>query len=169
MIKGIAAGTMIDVQGGGSGTYVYGKLDGQGIGTVLYNTKTQHLDVWDGYAWQQITLSHPTVSLNSSAVSAITWAMRKMEEDAQLEELSKKHPDVIKIIFDYTHQNSMPKPVMEAIIKAAKEAGLKTVVHIGTWDNAREAALAGASAITHLWEESDIPAELWCGYPESKQ
>ena len=94
MIKGIAAGTMIDVQGGGSGTYVYGKLDGQGIGTVLYNTKTQHLDVWDGYAWQQITLSHPTVSLNSSAVSAITWAMRKMEEDAQLEELSKKHPSV---------------------------------------------------------------------------
>jgi hypothetical protein len=94
MIKGIAAGTMIDVQGGGSGTYVYGKLDGQGIGTVLYNTKTQHLDVWDGNAWQQITLSHPTVSLNSSAVSAITWAMRKMEEDAQLEELSKKHPSV---------------------------------------------------------------------------
>ena len=94
MIKGIAAGTMIDVQGGGSGTYVYGKLDGQGIGTVLYNTKTQHLDVWDGNAWQQITLSHPTISLNSSAVSAITWAMRKMEEDAQLEELSKKHPSV---------------------------------------------------------------------------
>lgn len=94
MIKGIIAGTMIDVQGGGSGPYVYGKVDGQGVGTVLYNTKTQHLDVWDGNAWQQITLSHPTVNLNSSAVSAITWAMEKMAEEARLEELSKKHPAI---------------------------------------------------------------------------
>ena len=94
MIKGIVAGTMIDVQGGGSGPYVYGKVDGQGVGTVLYNTKNQQLEVWDGNAWQQITMSQPTVSLNSSAVSAINWAMTKMAEDAKLEELSKKHPAI---------------------------------------------------------------------------
>jgi hypothetical protein len=94
MIKGIVAGTMIDVQGVGSGPYVYGKVDGQGVGTVLYNTKNQQLEVWDGNAWQQITMSLPTVSLNSSAVSAINWTMTKMAEDAKLEELSKKHPAI---------------------------------------------------------------------------
>jgi hypothetical protein len=94
MIKGITAGTMIDVQHTGPAPYVYGKIDGQGVGTVLYNTKTQNLDVWDGTAWQQITFSHPTVSLNSSAVDAISWAMTKMAEDAKLEDLSKEHPAV---------------------------------------------------------------------------
>jgi hypothetical protein len=94
MIKGITAGAMIDVQYAGPAPYIYGKVDGQGVGTVLYNTKTQHLDVWDGTTWQQITLSQPTVSLNSSAVEAINWAMTKMAEDAKLEELSKKHPAI---------------------------------------------------------------------------
>jgi len=94
MIKGITAGTMIDVQHNGAGPYVYGKVDGQGVGTVLYNTKTQQIDVWDGTAWQQLSLSYPTVSLNNSAVSAINWAMTKMAEEAQLDELSKKHPAI---------------------------------------------------------------------------
>lgn len=94
MIKGIIAGAMIDVQGGGPVPYVYGKIDGQGVGTVLYNTKNQQLEVWDGTAWQQITMSLPTVSLNSSAIEAINWAMTKMAEDAKLEELAKKHPAI---------------------------------------------------------------------------
>jgi hypothetical protein len=94
MIRGITAGTMIDVQGGGSGTYVYGNPNAPGVGNVLYNTNKQQLEVWDGNNWQQITMSHPTVSLNSSAVSAINWAMTKMAEDAKLEELSKKHPAI---------------------------------------------------------------------------
>jgi hypothetical protein len=94
MIKSITAGAMIDVQGSDYEPYVYGKVDGQGVGTVLYNTKTQNLDVWDGTTWKQIAFSHPTISLNSSAVEAISWAMTKMAEDAKLEELSKKHPAV---------------------------------------------------------------------------
>jgi hypothetical protein len=94
MIKGITAGAMIDVQYAGPAPYVYGKIDGQGVGTVLYNTKNQNLEVWDGTAWQQIILSQPTVSLNSSAVDAINWAMTKMAEDAKLEELSKEHPAI---------------------------------------------------------------------------
>jgi hypothetical protein len=94
MIKGITAGTMIDIQYAGPAPYVYGKIDGQGVGTVLYNTKNQNLEVWDGTAWQQIILSQPTVSLNSSAVDAINWAMTKMAEDAKLEELSKEHPAI---------------------------------------------------------------------------
>ena len=94
MIKGIVAGAMIDVQGSVPGPYVYGKIDGQGVGTVLYNTKNQQLEVWDGTAWQQITMSLPTVSLNSSAIGAINWAMTKMAEDAKLEELAKKHPAI---------------------------------------------------------------------------
>ena len=94
MIKGITAGTMIDVQGGSSGPYVYGNPTSQGVGNMQYNTSNQRLEVWDGNTWQQLNMPMPTVSLNSSAVAAITWAMGKMAEEARLEELSKKHPAV---------------------------------------------------------------------------
>jgi hypothetical protein len=94
MIKGIVAGTMIDVQGGGSGTYVYGNTSAQGVGNMRYDTSKQQIEVWDGNNWQQLNMAYPTVSLNSSAVSAISWAMTKMAEEARLEELSKKHPAI---------------------------------------------------------------------------
>jgi len=94
MIKGIVAGTMIDVQDEGTRTYVYGNPSAQGLGNVRYNTIKQQMEVWDGITWQLLNMPMPTVSLNSSAVAAITWAMSKMAEDARLEELSKKHPSV---------------------------------------------------------------------------
>jgi hypothetical protein len=94
MIKGITAGTMIDIQGGGSGTYIYGNPSAQGVGNMHYDTSKQQVEVWDGTTWQQLNMAYPTVSLNSSAVSAIDWAMTKMAEDAKLEELSKKHPAI---------------------------------------------------------------------------
>jgi len=85
---------MIDIQGGDSGTYVHGNPSAQGVGNVMYNTVRQQLEVWDGNVWQQINMARPTVSLNSSAIAAINWAMTRMAEDAQLEELSKKHPAI---------------------------------------------------------------------------
>ncbi|MEQ1878903.1 MAG: amidohydrolase family protein, partial [Bdellovibrionia bacterium] len=70
-----------------------------------------------------------------------------------------KKPDVIKIIFDYRRSNGMKKNVMAAIVKAAKEAGIPSVVHIGSWLNAKHASEAGASAITHLCEDAVIPED----------
>ena len=54
----------------------------------------------------------------------------------------------------------MSAEVMRALVEHARELGLKTVVHIGTWENARLAAQAGPTAITHLDDNAAFPVEV---------
>ncbi|MGE0527940.1 MAG: amidohydrolase family protein [Bdellovibrionales bacterium] len=75
--------------------------------------------------------------------------------------LVQKKPDVIKIVYDHArHMPSMDKATMSAAVATANEFGIKTVVHIGTWNDAREAVLAGATAITHVYEKEAVPENL---------
>lgn len=93
MIKGVASGAFIDVVGGTSSmTYVINNPDNPTQGMVRVNGND--FQVWNNGAWVQIAASYPTVSLNSSAQSAISWAMNKMAEEAALETLSESHPAV---------------------------------------------------------------------------
>ncbi len=84
------------------------------------------------------------------------------EAEKEIGELALKRPDVIKIVYDHAAAQYFPTidhATMEAAIKAASKHGIKTVIHIGTWQDAKEAVLAGATAITHLYRE-EIPDEL---------
>ena len=82
------------------------------------------------------------------------------EAEREVTDLAKKKPDVIKLVYDRARKfPSMNKATMEATIRTASRLGFKTVVHIGSWDDAREAVLAGATAITHLYEKP-IPDSL---------
>ncbi len=86
------------------------------------------------------------------------------EAEKQVDELAKKHPDVVKMSYDHAGEQVPPKPVMnesllKAIIRTAKKHNLRTVVHIGNWDDAKAAVLAGATIVTHL-HETDIPDSL---------
>jgi imidazolonepropionase-like amidohydrolase len=69
-----------------------------------------------------------------------------------LEDHAQGKPDVVKFIFN--------EGVINRAIAEARELGLKSVVHIATWDEARAAVLAGADAITHFEDEVVIPADL---------
>ncbi len=74
-------------------------------------------------------------------------------------------PDVIKIVYDHqAHERfGMPTvdlPTLTALIDAARESGLRTVVHIGTWQDMREAVAAGADAVTHTPGPTAMPAGL---------
>ncbi|HEX9653040.1 MAG TPA: amidohydrolase family protein [bacterium] len=84
-------------------------------------------------------------------------------EDARREiaDLAPKNPDVIKLVYDHasTRMPTVNRETMEALIQAANERGIKTVIHIGTWQDAAEAIRAGATAITHLHGE-EIPDSL---------
>jgi len=86
------------------------------------------------------------------------------EAETQVAALAKKHPDVIKIAFDHAGEQEAAKPVLtpenlRAIIHAAHRHGFKTIVHIGNWDDAKQAVLAGTDIVTHLYE-TDIPDDL---------
>ena len=75
--------------------------------------------------------------------------------------VKKWRPDVIKIIYDHTNgRSSLDRPTFAAAVKAAREAGVKTVVHISTWQDARDAIEVGASAVTHFCDDFMIPDDL---------
>lgn len=93
MIKGIVNGAFIDVSGGAP-TIPYVTVDPDNPTQGMICLRGNDFQVWDGHSWVQIDASYPTVSLNSSAQSAISWAMKKMSEEAALEQLSESHPAV---------------------------------------------------------------------------
>ena len=100
MIKGISPGTFIDITGGNaSSTYVSNNYGAQGVGNMRFNTTTQNIEVYDGNSWQIMSVAHPSISLNSSAVSAITWVMNKMAEEESLQKLSRENP-AVKIAYE---------------------------------------------------------------------
>src|SRR4051812_25094932 len=83
------------------------------------------------------------------------------EARTALDRFALRRPDVIKLIFDWAGgRRTMSEEVMRALVAHARELGLKTVVHIGTWENARLAAEAGPTAITHLDDNAEIPPEV---------
>jgi imidazolonepropionase-like amidohydrolase len=56
---------------------------------------------------------------------------------------------------------TIDRATLEGVVRAARTNGLKTIVHVGTWDDVRHAVLAGAAAVTHTAEgppPADIPA-----------
>ena len=71
--------------------------------------------------------------------------------------IKKRQPDVVKFVFN-SHKDSpitgnrkdMPLLIAKAIIRGAREKGVKTVAHVGTWDAVEDLARAGVSAFTHL-------------------
>jgi len=84
----------------------------------------------------------------------------------EVNELATKKPDVVKVVYDHRTYlgRSMPtidRATLDAVVAAAKANGLKTVVHIGTWEDVRHAIQAGAAAVTHTPDgppPADIPA-----------
>ena len=88
-------------------------------------------------------------------------------EDARREvtDLARSAPDVVKIVYDHQTYGgrSMPTvdlPTLTAVLETARQHGFRTVVHVGTWDDLREAALAGADAVTHTPGPDAVPAGL---------
>jgi imidazolonepropionase-like amidohydrolase len=83
----------------------------------------------------------------------------------QVGELMAKRPDVIKIVYDHfdyggTTMPSIDRPTLRALIATATEHGVGTVVHVGTWEDVREAVLAGATVVTHVPRNGVVPADI---------
>jgi imidazolonepropionase-like amidohydrolase len=82
------------------------------------------------------------------------------EARRQIEALKLRGPDVIKIIYELgSGRRSIDQPTFLTAVSAAKENGIKTVVHVSTWQDVRDAVEAGATAITHT-PGGPIPEDL---------
>jgi len=72
----------------------------------------------------------------------------------EVADLAMAGPDVVKVVYDHQSYGgrSLPTidlPTLTAVLETAREHGLRTVVHVGTWKDLREAVQAGADAVTH--------------------
>lgn len=89
MIKDIIGGPGITVSGNYGRPYI--NPGAQSAGITRYNTSTQNLEVYDGNSWLTMS-STPDISLDVSTLEVITWARKKMAEEATLKQLMDKHP-----------------------------------------------------------------------------
>ncbi len=81
----------------------------------------------------------------------------------EVDALAAKRPDVVKVVYDTSSFPGMPtidRETLNAVIESARRHDLKTVVHVGTWDDVRHAVLAGATAVTHTPGPDPLPPDL---------
>ena len=92
------------------------------------------------------------------------WVLKSPDEARHIiHRLAKRKPDVVKLMYDHVGRDAkkgMNRAIFSAAAGEAKKLGLKTVVHIGSWDDAANAVEGGASAITHLFDSEEIPEKL---------
>lgn len=82
------------------------------------------------------------------------------EARVSVAELAAKKPDVVKFVYSQTDDMpSINNATLTAGIAEASKHGIKTVVHVQTWQDMREAVEAGATAVTHT-PEGDMPADM---------
>ncbi|MFK7922661.1 MAG: CIA30 family protein [Bacteroidia bacterium] len=75
--------------------------------------------------------------------------------------VEERQPDVVKIVYDNAPRRlpTIDLATLQAAIKAANKLKVKTVIHIGSWQDVIDALEAGASAITHL-PAGEMPEEV---------
>lgn len=82
------------------------------------------------------------------------------EARATVADLARRKPDIVKIVYQPSGKlPSIDKATLAAAVAEARKHGLKTIVHIGTWEEMRDAVEAGATAVTHI-PDTAMPAGL---------
>ena len=87
------------------------------------------------------------------------------EARREVDDLARSRPDVVKVVYDHQSYGGRRNPTVDlptltAVLDAARRHGLKSVVHVGTWQDVRDAALAGADAVTHTPGPEPPPDDL---------
>ena len=89
----MSSGPFIQVTGGGNFT-PYINMSNHSAGMVRYNGNNNNFEIYDGASWMTLSSNVASIGLNSEALNAITWAKKKMEEEAAVEKLAREHPAI---------------------------------------------------------------------------
>ncbi len=115
MIKGIIGGGHIRVDSPIT-TFPSGSMHDTFSGMMRYNMNNQCLEIYTGSFWQMINTAFPTVTLNEPANRAMTWAIKKMEEEEQYMKLAKEYPAVQ----DLLNQQAELKHKLDMVVALVK-------------------------------------------------
>ena len=136
---------------------------------MLYAGVTAMLDLAGDpdelFAARQQQREHPTdeADLFAAGVGFGNWNLPSAADAPAVvrDYVRARKPDVVKFIYDKT---TLDGAVFRATMQALQDMGVKTVVHIGTWEHAADAIRAGATAVTHFHDDAVIPdavVQLW--------
>ncbi len=83
----------------------------------------------------------------------------------EIAQLAPKKPDVVKVVYDNNVYGGRSMPTVDratlaAVVDGAHAHGFKVVVHVGTWQDVRDAAEVGADAVTHTPGPDPVPSGL---------
>jgi len=92
-------GKYIVVDGGmPSSTYINTNSGYMNVGDMRFNPSQQRIEVYDGNHWVTLNSGHASVRLTSYAETVIDWAAKKMQEDMELEALSKSNATIADLV-----------------------------------------------------------------------
>jgi len=138
-------------------------LDLFGAEDEQFNTRAQQRAGVLGGADMFSSLSCITATGGHGTEYGVKARIADSPEEARqaVESLFARRPDVIKIIYELGLglRPSIDKPTLLAAVSAARQNNIKTVVHVATWQDVRDAVEAGATAITHT-PGGPIPEDL---------
>jgi hypothetical protein len=87
MIKGITTSSPhLYAAGGGVFPYVSSNPSNPAQGMVRINGS--NMEVFDGSSWMQIYFNDANIGLNNTANDAISWAIKRMEQEKEWEKLA---------------------------------------------------------------------------------
>jgi imidazolonepropionase-like amidohydrolase len=139
-VRALAVGVtgMLDLFGGENGLYqIRAKQQAGELGGADLFTSLSCLTAPKGHCTEYGT---PTRTISTPDEARATVA-----------DLALKHPDVIKIVYQPSgRMPSLDKPTLTAAVAEASKQGLKTILHIDTWDEVSDAMDVGATAVTHI-------------------
>jgi hypothetical protein len=124
MIKGVMGGAFVNVSGGHS-IFPYIPANSNNPIQGMIRIRDSNLEVFDGSSWIVMTTDYTTVELNHSAQSAISWAIKKMQEEAEMEQLASQHP-AVKAAYENMKRASEQ---LKTTIILSKEVENSTVFH----------------------------------------
>jgi hypothetical protein len=93
MIKEITGGQYLVIEGGEGFAPPY-LSNGQATMMVRWNNITRRFEVDTDHSWQPLVQTSSRINLSQIAQSAIDWAVNKMQEEKELEQLAAINPAI---------------------------------------------------------------------------
>ncbi len=142
---------------------VTGFLDLFGSEEAMFRTRQRQREGHRGGADLFASLSCLTATDGHCTEYGIPTRTMDSPDEARMvvSDLAKKVPDVVKIVYAPTgRMPSIDKETLAAAVATANAETIKTVIHVNTWQDVRDAVMVGASAVTHVPSERPIPNDL---------
>jgi hypothetical protein len=87
----------------GSSSDPYFSMSAPSSGMLRFNGDTRNFEVYNGSTWMTMNGTSASVSMTSDAEQAISWAIQKMAEEKEYENLAKTN-QAVKIALDNLEQ-----------------------------------------------------------------